>query len=169
MALFENTTDGLMFVPNVLEINTSTYPVSVSVRITNLGNLAHTWTIASQPNVTLLPSNFTQYFSKNPPLATPPIPGGAGSVAWANFTIGAQGVYQYICTIPGHFSLPSGMFGFLYVDVTPPIPAAPPSTAIIHVGILYASGSILAVGVVIAAMAGITGRFPPKKEPAHAE
>ena len=156
-------TNSLSWVPDVLSINSSNYPVSVSVALRNLGQLGHTFAIESTPGVNLS-SNFTTYFATHPPLALVTLPTSGGSVAYANFTISGKGVYEFICTIPGHF-IPGGMFGFLYVGVTPPAPAAPPSTAIVQEGVLLVGGGLVGVGVVLAVAAAYTGRFPRSSAP----
>ncbi len=158
LALSENTTDGLLFVPNVLAAAPSHYPATIDVLVTNQGSFGHTFTLAPQSNVTLSPGNFTQYFQQHPPLVSVNVPSGGGSTVWANFTVTGPGVYQYICEIPGHFA--SGMDGFLYVGASPPPPPAVPSTAIVEGWVLAGSAALVAVGVVIALVASFTGRFP---------
>ncbi len=167
LQLSENTTNDLRFVPNILSVSTVHYPVNLNVLVTNVGDFPHTFTVAPQSNVTLLPSNFTSYFSQHAPLADASVSPTPGSSVWANFTITGPGVYMYICTVPGHFA--SGMFGYLYVDVAPPAPAAPPSTAIVDTWILTGSGVLLGIGVVLALVAAYTGRFPrrPRAHEGH--
>lgn len=161
--LSENTTDSLSFVPNVLSVSPSTYPVTLDVLVTNLGNDGHTFTMSPLSNVTLLPSNFTQFFQQHSPLTNSPVPSGAGSTVWANFTVYAPGVYQYICTITGHFA--NGMTGELYVGVPVPPAPPPPSTAIIQGWILVGVATLLGVGVAIVVIASFTGRVPPRPKP----
>ncbi|HTZ61725.1 MAG TPA: hypothetical protein VMC82_03675 [Thermoplasmata archaeon] len=158
--LMENTTDAYAFIPNVLAANSSHYPIVVDVLVTNLGNLGHTFTVSPLSNYTLSPANFTDTFSTNAPLVNQPIGSGDGTTAWANFTVRGPGVYQYICTIPGHFS--NGMTGELYVGVAPPPPVAPPSTAIVETWVLVGSAGLLGIGVLLAVVATYSGRFPVK-------
>lgn len=159
LELSENTTDSLSFVPNILDLTPSAYPVTVDVLVTNLGNDGHTFTMSPLSNVTLLPSNFTQFFQQHSPLTNAPIPSGAGNAAWANFTVYGPGVYQYICTITGHFA--NGMYGFLYVGVPIPPPPPPLSTAIVQGWILVGVAALLGVGIAVVIMASLTGRMPP--------
>jgi uncharacterized cupredoxin-like copper-binding protein len=154
----ENTTDSLSFVPNVLSASPAHYPAVVDVLVTNQGSFAHTFTLAPQSNVSLLPTNFTDYFQTHPPLVSVNVPSGAGLTVWANFTVRTAGVYQYLCEIPGHFN--SGMYGYLYVGVPVPAPPPSPSTAVVEVGVLVGSAILLAIGVALAAVASFTGRFP---------
>jgi uncharacterized cupredoxin-like copper-binding protein len=158
LLLSDNTTDNLQFVPSVLGASPAHYPVSLDVLVTNLGSFGHTFSLASQANVTLSPANFTQYFAAHPPLVSVNVPSGAGATVWANFTVPAPGVYQYICEIPDHFA--SGMSGLLYVGV--PVPALPaaPSTAVVESWILAGSAVLLGIGILLAAVASFTGRFP---------
>jgi uncharacterized cupredoxin-like copper-binding protein len=161
--LSENTTDSYQFVPAILSAAPTHYPTVVDVLVTNQGALGHTFTVSPLSNYTLSPANFTQTFATNAPLVMAPVPSGSGSTVWGNFTIRAPGVYQYICTIPGHFA--DGMTGFLYVGVpVPPTPAAP-STAIVDTWVLIGSSALLGVGVLLAVIANYSGRFP--RGPSH--
>jgi uncharacterized cupredoxin-like copper-binding protein len=160
LVLSENTTDSLAFVPNVLSASPTHYPVVVAVLVDNEGNFGHTFTMVPQSNVSLLSTNYTEYFGSHPPTVNANVPSGAGSSVWANFTIFAPGVYQYICEISGHFA--NGMYGFFYVGVPVPAPPAAPSTAIVGGWVLAGSAILLGVGVVFAAMAALAGRFPPR-------
>ncbi len=157
---------NVAFVPNVLVANATHYPVALNVLITNMGDTPHTFTVAPQSNVTLTPANFTSYFNTHTPLANEPVPASTGATVWANFTVPGPGIYMYLCEIPGHFA--AGMYGFLYVGVTPPAVAPPPSTAIVEEWVLIGSGILLAIGAVVAAVAMFAGRFPsPPKSPGH--
>ncbi|EQD73362.1 secreted protein containing Blue (type 1) copper domain protein [mine drainage metagenome] len=161
----DNTTDSYSFVPDALVANAAHYPFNLDILVTNTGNLGHTFTVAPWSNYTLSPANFTTYFQAHAPLVSVSVPSGAGQSVWANFTVPGPGVYQYICEVPGHFA--NGMFGFLYVNVAPPPPAAAPSTAIIQGWILVGSGVLLGVGITLAATTAYLGRFP--RPPADAE
>ena len=160
LMLSENTTDQYEFIPNILSASPTHFPLIVDVLVTNQGALGHTFTMSSLANYTLSPGNFTQTFTTNAPLVNEPIPSGAGLSAWANFTVRAPGIYQYICTVPGHFA--NGMTGFLYVGV--PVPPAPPSpsTAVVDTWVLMGSGVLLGIGIALAVVASYTGRFPAK-------
>lgn len=160
LELNENTTDALLFVPNVLSASPSHYPIVVAVLVQNEGNFGHTFTLASQSNVTLSPANYTAYFAAHAPLVNSNVPASPGGKSWANFTIVAPGVYQYICEISGHFA--NGMFGFLYVGVPVPAPPAAPSTAVVEGWVLAGSAVLLGIGVLLTAAAALLGRFPPR-------
>jgi uncharacterized cupredoxin-like copper-binding protein len=163
VALMENTTDSYSFVPAVLAANGTHYPLVVDVLVTNQGSLSHTFTVSPLSNYTLSPANFSATFTTNAPLVDQAIPSGAGMAAWANFTVRAPGVYQYICTVPGHFA--NGMTGLLYVGVTPPPPSQAPSTAIVETWVLLGSAGLLVVGLLVAVVAAYSGRFPEKPTP----
>jgi uncharacterized cupredoxin-like copper-binding protein len=165
--LNDSTVDALAFVPNTLVVENQThYPVSVNVLVTNQGDDSHTFTVVPQSNVTLTSSNFTAYFVTHPPLSSVNVPSQGGGTVWANFTVKGPGVYQYLCEIPGHFA--AGMSGLLYVGVTPPPPAAAPSTAIVDEWVLVGSGVLLGIGALLAVVASYTGRFSSgPKSPGH--
>ena len=163
LALSENTTDQLSFLPNVLSASPTHYPVVVAVLVRNEGTFGHTFTMAPQSNVSLSYTNFTQYFASHPALVNAAVPSLPGGAVWANFTIPAPGVYEYICTISGHFQ--NGMYGFFYVGVPVPPPPTPPSTAIVDSWVLVGSTVLLGIGVIFAGVAALAGRFPPKATP----
>ena len=166
LMLQESTTDSYQFVPAVLNVSVSHFPQVLDVLVTNTGSLSHTFTVSSLSNYTLSPANFTSTFATNAPLVSQPIGSGAGTTAWANFTVRDSGVYQYVCTIPGHFA--NGMTGFLYVNVPPPAGSAPPSTAIVDSWVLAGSAVLIGVGALVALIASYSGRFPTKPaEPGH--
>ena len=154
----ENTTDAPGFQPSVLSASPAHYPAALDVLVTNLGNLGHTFTVVPQSNVTLTVGNYSSYFTAHAPLVSASIPSGAGSTAWANLTVPGAGVYMYLCLVTGHFA--SGMDGNLYVGV--PVPPAPPSpsTAIVDTWILAGSAVLFGIGLVLAAAASYSGRFP---------
>ena len=163
LELQENTTNSLTFAPNVLSASPTHYPIVVAVLVQNEGDFAHTFTLASQSNVTMSVSNYSQYLTQHPPLVDATVPSTPGGTVWANFTIPAPGVYQYICTVTGHFQ--NGMYGFFYVGVPVPPPPPVPSTAIIDAWILVGSAILLGIGVAITAAAAFGGRFPRSSAP----
>ena len=161
LVLSENTTNGLQFVPNVLSGGPSVHgSATFDVHVFNLGALSHTFTVSSQANVTL---TSTGNFSKFAPLVNASVP-ASGSV-WANFTVPGVGVYEYACTVPGHFA--GGMYGFLYVGVPVPPPPPSPSTSIVEVPILVGSALLLGIGLSLAFASAYAGRLPKKPEPPH--
>lgn len=163
LMLTENTTDSLSFVPNVLSVSTSHFPQILDVLVTNTGSFGHTFTVSPLANYTLSVGNYTQTLTTNAPLINAPVPSGAGASVWANFTVRGSGIYQYICTVTGHFA--NGMYGFLYVDVTPPAPPVVPSTAIVDSWVLIGSAVLLGAGVLIGVLASLAGRLPPRGPP----
>lgn len=163
LELSENTTDSLSFVPNVLSASPSHFPVVIAVLVRNEGTLGHTFTLAPQSNVTLLATNYTSYFASHPPLVSEDVPAVPGGTVWANFTVTAPGVYQYICEVSGHFA--SGMYGFLYAGVPVPPPPPSPSTAIVEGWVLAGSAILLGVGAVLTVLTMLAGRFPSRPHP----
>ncbi len=168
LGLEENTSvqgSSYLFIPDVLDANSSHFPVNVDVLVTNLGDFAHTFTVVPQSNVSLTPGNYSSYFLTHPPLVSVNVPTGDGATVWANFTVPASGVYEYLCQVSGHFA--AGMFGYLYAGV--PVPPAPPapSTAIVEGWVLIGSGILLGIGIGVAALASFVGRFPPAPPSGH--
>ncbi|MCI4341869.1 MAG: plastocyanin/azurin family copper-binding protein [Thermoplasmata archaeon] len=162
--LTEQTTDQLKFLPDALVVNATSYPITIDVQITNGGSFAHTWTLVAQANVFPTPQNYSNYFGKHAPLANAAI-NSPGQVVWANFSIPAQGEYEYLCTTSGHFA--AGMNGTLFVGVQPPALSPPLSTALVQVDVLAGAGLLLGVGVVLATATNFMGRFPPKTAGHH--
>ena len=158
LAMSENTTDQYQFIPNVLSASPAHYPLILDVLVTNQGALGHTFTVSPLSNYTLSPGNFSNTFATNTPLVSATIGSGTGTSVWANFTVRAPGVYQYICTITGHFA--NGMTGSLYVGVPVPPPPPTPSTAIVDTWVLLGTAILLGIGVVLAVVASYSGRFP---------
>ncbi|HZY70376.1 MAG TPA: hypothetical protein VFF67_05285 [Thermoplasmata archaeon] len=155
-----NTTSSFSFTPDAIGSMPTHFPVAYSVLVTNLGALPHTFTVESQPNVTLQPSTFPQTFATNPPAANVNIPSSAGGAVWANFTITKPGIYEFICEVQGHFA--QGMFGYLYAGVPIPVTSTP-STAIVQPVLLAGGGAILGLGIVLVVAATLSGRLPPRR------
>ena len=162
-----NATSSFSFVPAALGVEPASFPTNVAVLVTNVGSpsLQHTFTVVAQPNVSI---GSISYFSEpgNTPLVNAPLQAVAGATVWANFTILKAGVYEFVCTVPGHFS--SGMFGYLYAGVPVPPPAAPPSTQVVDTWLLGGSLALLGIAGLILLVATFAGRLPePPKRPEH--
>ncbi len=152
----ENTTDQFQFVPNVLSAGASVHgQVTMHVHITNQGNLDHTFTVSPTSNYTLTTIG---YFSTVTPLANVTV--NSSATTWANFSVPGPGVYEYACTVLGHFQ--QGMWGLLYVGVPVPPPPPSPSTAIVEIPVLVGSAVLLGVGLALAVGAAYTGRLPKR-------
>ena len=161
LVLSDNTTNSLQFVPAILSAGPTVHGgVTLHVLVANLGDLGHTFTVASQPNVTLTSLGS---LATRPPLTNATVPSGPPGYVWANFTVPGVGIYEFVCTVAGHFT--GGMYGFLYVGVPVPPPPPSPSTAIVGVPILVGSAVLLAVGVGLALASAYTGRFPREPGP----
>jgi len=163
LELSENTTNAPGFLPDVLGASPAHYPIVIAVLVTNQGSLGHTFTLAPQSNVTLSPTNYSDYFAAHAPLVSVNVPALTGGSVWANFTISAPGVYEYICEISGHFA--AGMYGFLYAGVPVPPPPPTPSTALVDSWVLVGSAVLIGIGVLFVAVAALAGRFPPRTSP----
>ena len=157
---------ALAFLPSEIEINATSFPIHVVADVSNQGTTSHTWTLDATPDENLTATGFTSTFQAHPPAANIVVPTTSGMVASANFTLSQKGVYEFICTIPGHFA--AGMFGYLYVGVPAPAVAAPPSSAIVEYWVLIAASALLGVGVLLAVVAAFSGRFPASENaPRH--
>jgi uncharacterized cupredoxin-like copper-binding protein len=156
--LNESATDQLRFVPNVLAVNATSFPVTVDVLVTDTGSFSHTWTLDSTPNGSLSTSNFSSYLAAHAPAANVALNGGQS--VWANFTLTKKGIYEYICTVPGHFL--AGMNGSLYVGVPPPAPPTLPSTSIVLEGVLFGAAAIFVLGLLLALATSLLGRSRPR-------
>jgi uncharacterized cupredoxin-like copper-binding protein len=159
----EQATADIRFVPDVLQVNATTYPIVVDVAVTDVGGVGHTFTISALANVTVSAANYSTFYQAHA-LSSVSVGPGSGPY-WANFTIDHAGTYEYVCLIPGHFA--AGMFGTLYVGVAPPAAAPPLSTAIVQAGVLLAGGILLAIAVVLVLAATWAGRFAPPSTPKH--
>ncbi len=159
LAFYVNTTNALAFVSNLLNAaQVSVFPVQITVNLGNLGQLGHTFTLSPLPNYNLTVGNYTTFFQQHLPLINLLAPAGAGTFSNASFVVSTPGYYEFICSVPGHFT--AGMFGFLYVGV--PAPAAATgnlSAALVQQEVLIGGGALLGIGLILALVAAFTGRF----------
>lgn len=162
--LSDNTTNALSFQPAALSVSPSHYPANAQIVVTNLGDLGHTFTLAAQANTTL---STIGYFHAHVPLVNISIPASTGGSNFSDFKIPAPGVYEFVCTVLGHFA--GGMYGFLYVGVPVPAVAAPPSTAIVETYVLAGSAVLLGIGGLLVLVGSFTGRLSPPPPPAHGD
>ena len=162
LALSDNTTNALAFQPAALAADPAHFPANFEIDVVNLGDIAHTFTLAAQPNVTL---STIGYFHTNAPAVNVTVALTVGKGAYGNFTLKTPGVYEFVCTEPGHFA--AGMYGFLYAGVPVPAAAPPLSTAIVQTWVLAGSAALIGIGVLLVVVAGFTGRFPPAPPGAH--
>lgn len=166
VVLSDNTTDNLLFVPNVLSASPTSYPAELDVLVTNRGIFPHTFTVAAQSNYSLSPSNFTVYLASHPPLVSANVSSGAGKTVWANFTVSAPGVYEFICEVSGHFA--SGMYGYLYVGVPLPSSSSSKTSPLVPTWVLVAVGVLVVVGIAVALLLR-SRRKPPRPSGAPAD
>ncbi len=163
LTFYVNASDTYRFLPDALNASSVTkFPVAINVFFGTVGVLSHTFTLSPLPNYNLSSSNYTTFFGQHAPLVSIPVPTTAGTYNNGTVVITAPGYYEYICTITGHFA--NGMFGFLYVGIPTVVPyVAVVSTAIVQSEILIGGGVLLAIGLVLALAATVTGRVPPPK------
>lgn len=148
---------GLIFTPqNIPSIPPGT---NLTIDISNLGSIPHTFTLSSLVNYTLPASGNTNLSStflvQHPPFYTINIPGVQGTnVAVASFIVpSVVGSYQFFCTQTGHFA--GGMQGFLGVgEYVGPPPALPG----IGVPVFIISGVIVGLVVVAIVLGFVVGK-----------
>ena len=158
----------LVFSPD--DISNIAPGTSVTIDITNLGSIPHTFTLSSLVNYTLPSAGNTNLTSTflvtHPPYYSVNISGTQGSLTVASFTAPtAIGSYQFFCTEPGHFA--SGMQGLLGVGVTVGPPPAGPGIGLpvfIIAGVIVGL-VILAIvlGFVVGKREGSQHEMPPER------
>ena len=164
---------GLVFSPDAFPTSGQTLITpgeSITIQITNLGTIPHTFTLSSLVNYTLPYSgnvNLTGTFLvSHPPYYSVNISDTQGSVTTATFTAPATiGSYQFFCTEPGHFA--SGMEGLMGVGITVGPPPPPPS---IGLPVFIIAGTIvglvilaIVLGFVVGAREGSKHEMPPER------
>lgn len=143
---------------------------ALTVKITNLGSLPHTFTVSSLVNYTLPYAGNTnltsQFIVQHVPLVSVNVSAGVGDVAWANFTAPTViGSYQFFCLEPGHFE--GGMEGFMGVGEGVGPVQAPPGVGLpvfIIAGVIVGL-VILAIvlGFVVGQREGGKHEMPPER------
>jgi plastocyanin len=143
---------------------------NVTIAITNLGTLAHTFTVSSLVNYTLPYAGNTNltgtFLVSHPAYFSVNISTVQGSVTMASFTAPKTiGSYQFFCTEAGHFA--SGMEGFLGVGVVVGPPPPPPS---IGLPVFIIAGTIvtlvilaIVLGFVVGKREGSKHEMPPER------
>ena len=143
---------------------------NITLVITNLGSLPHTFTLSSLVNYTLPYSGNTNltgtFLVSHPAYFSVNIPGVQGGMTTASFIAPDKiGSYQYFCTEPEHFA--SGMEGVMGVGITVGPPPPPPS---IGLPVFIIAGTIvglvilaIVLGFVVGAREGSKHEMPPER------
>ncbi|MGA7861137.1 MAG: hypothetical protein WCB19_04705 [Thermoplasmata archaeon] len=143
---------------------------AVTIQITNLGTVPHTFTVSSLVNYTLPSAGNTNltgtFLVTHPPYYTVSISDVQGSVTVASFIAPTvDGSYQFFCLESGHFA--SGMQGFLGVGITVGPPPAPPGLGL---PVFIIAGTIvglvilaIVLGFVVGKREGSTQEMPPER------
>ncbi len=131
---------------------------TVTISITNLGTLPHTFTLSSLVNYTLPYANNVNltdtFLIQHPPYYSINISATQGGVTVATFTApSAIGSYQFFCQIPGHFA--SGMEGFLGVGISVSPPAPAPG---IGLPVFIISGTIIGLVIIAIVLGFVVGK-----------
>ncbi|MFI5414073.1 MAG: hypothetical protein ACHQ16_00110 [Candidatus Lutacidiplasmatales archaeon] len=107
-----SVSDQLAFTTNIGEVQPGD---SVHVVVTQLGTVPHTFTVSPTAGYTFpttdSASDLQAYFSSHAPIVNVQIGSTTGAKYFANFTAPPVGVYEYVCTQPGHFPSMSGLLG----------------------------------------------------------
>jgi hypothetical protein len=160
---------GYTFAPDALPNITA--GSNITIDISNLGNIPHTFTLSSLVNYTLPyvgNTNLTsQFLVQHPAYYSVNIPAGpCSNCAIANFNAPmVKGSYQFFCIESGHFA--SGMEGFLGVGVFVGTPPPPPG---IGLPVFIISGVIvglvilaIVLGFVVGKREGSQHEMPPER------
>ena len=116
-----NLTDRPSFSPQFLNVPAG---ASLSIRLDNLGNYSHTFTLSAKSGAVLSPSwtpaQVSAFFRDNGTLANVSL--GGGTQGWANFTLNASAAapasFEFASVVPYQFQ--AGMWGFLNLSSTGP-------------------------------------------------
>jgi hypothetical protein len=163
---------GLNYDPNAFPTAGTTLITpgeAITIDITNLGTLAHTFTLSSLANYTLptTAGNLTGTFLvTHPPYYSINISSTQGSVTVASFTAPTQiGSYQFFCTETGHFA--AGMEGLMGVGISVGPPPPPPGigTPVFIIAGVIVGLVILAIvlGFVVGKREGSKHEMPPER------
>jgi len=138
---------------------------TVHLAVTQLADFAHTFTLSSVRNATIpssdTPAELYQYFQTNRPILNLTLDGTVGFVNSTTFIAPAAGVYEYVCTEPGHFQ--SGMKGFMNSTTTPPASSSSstPLTTYLVIGVALAVVVVIVAVVLILRARGQRGKSSP--------
>ncbi|MCI4322351.1 MAG: cupredoxin domain-containing protein [Thermoplasmata archaeon] len=105
-------TDALVFATSIDEVQPGD---SVHVIVIQLGSSTHTFTLSPTAGYefpsTDGASDLDSYFSSHAPLVNVQVGATTGGHYFGNFTAPPVGVYEYVCTQPGHFPAMAGLLG----------------------------------------------------------
>ncbi len=154
------------FTPNNFEVTPGS---EVTLTLTQLDSVEHTFTLSSVANYTFGTTNttstdLTSFFSKHPPIVSVTFGTTPGWTTTVTFTAPPLGVYEFVCEIPGHFQ--AGMFGFMGSGVSVSGPAPPG----VPVGLYIITGTIvglviiaIVLGFVVGQREGSKHEMPPER------
>ncbi|HUI38110.1 MAG TPA: hypothetical protein VLY85_00605, partial [Thermoplasmata archaeon] len=128
----------------------------------------HTFTLSPTAGYTFpqsdSSSDLLHYFSTNAPLVNIQVSGSTGSQFTGNFTAPPYGLYEYVCTEPGHFPQMSGILGSGEAGSTINVDTGPGAPVFIIVGVITALVIIaLVLGFVVGKRRGAHEEMPPER------
>ena len=146
---------------------------NVTVTLTNLDVLAHTWTLASTANYQIpdsyTPDQLSAFFVAHPPLASFNFSTTQGGIVDGMFMAPSTGWYEFVCVEPGHFQ--EGMYGFLAFgeplpgNLTVSAPNMGPGAAVFIIVGTIVSLVVIAVvlGFIVGQRRGQGEEMPPER------
>ncbi|HEV2429157.1 MAG TPA: hypothetical protein VGV64_04840, partial [Thermoplasmata archaeon] len=160
-----SVTDDLHF---VLSSDQVTPGASVEVVVNQLGTVAHTFTIDASAGHTFPQTDgatqLASYFSAHPPLLNIVVGTTTGGKYYGNFTAPAYGLYEYVCTQPGHFPTMSGILGSGEAGSTLSVNTGPGAPVFIIAGTITGLVILaLVLGFVIGRRRGAAEEMPPER------
>jgi plastocyanin len=141
----------------------------VTISVEQLDGVEHTFALSPIANFSFDTSNSSQdlltFFAAHPPLVYFHINGStAGAIQTATFTAPPLGVYEYVCTIAGHFQ--AGMWGKMGSGVAvgpPPGPSVPVALYIITGVIVALVVLAIVLGFIVGKREGARHEMPPER------
>ena len=157
--------DELTFATSLGEIQPGD---SVHVVVTQLGTAAHSFTLSPTAGYTF-PSTDTAgdldaYFASHTPLVNLQIGTTLGEKDYGNFTAPPLGVYEFVCTQPGHFPSMSGLLGSGEAPGSLSTSNGPGAPVFIISGVIVGLVVLaLVLGFVVGKRRGAAEEMPPER------
>jgi plastocyanin len=159
-------------VSNVFKFSPDNFEVmpgdQVTLNLEQLDGEQHTFALSSATNFSFTSANGSNdiltFFHAHPPLAYAQFNMSAGEIQTRSFVAPKLGVYEFVCTLSGHYA--AGMFGLMGSGVTvgsPPGPAVPTGLYLIAGGIVGLVVLAIVLGFVVGRREGAKHEMPPER------
>ncbi|HKV90431.1 MAG TPA: plastocyanin/azurin family copper-binding protein [Thermoplasmata archaeon] len=157
--------DSLVFATSTNEIQPGD---TVHVVVTQLGTTPHTFTLSPTAGFTFPSSDgasdLDTYFSAHAPLVNIQVGAATGAKFFGNFTGPPVGVYEYVCTEPGHFPGMSGLLGSGEAPGSLSTTNGPGAPVFIIAGVIVGLVVLaLVLGFVVGKRRGSSDEMPPER------